>query len=179
MVGNELRISAFLAMGGAFLAVLVGLAAFGSPSAAPMSGWAPGLALGLASSASSFAMVLLAFGMRAVRGRTPVIALGMLGGVVGLASGGAQLFGGDADLLVRVSIMCSAGAAAAYGLSYAKPRPELAQYSLIAFVSTIAAILTGSILNQFQVQWAGLATLLAAAGWGALGKFCYSSANSE
>jgi hypothetical protein len=119
----------------------------------------------LGTAALSAALVLLAFDLFGVRGRLPVVAVGMIGLVTGVAGAGYDLIGGTTGPFLRISAACAVIAAAAYGLSHPKPRPPMAQAALVAFAVSAVAVGLSAIVSQYAPDLTGLLPVLAAAAW--------------
>ncbi len=163
-VGQALRQAGLLAMlAGALLALRAGVAVVG---------YQVPLALAAAPLFCCVALVLLTLTMPASRGRSPVIACGMVGGIAGFTGVVGEAVFGDNGPFTAAAYVAGFAGAVLYGLSYRKPRHEVPQAAIWAGMSgALLLILTGP-FDGLGDRLTHLPLLVPAALWFLFGRRC-------
>jgi hypothetical protein len=118
------------------------------------------------------AVVVLTLTMPASRGRSPVIACGMVGAIAGITSGFADAVLGDSGPFTAISYVCAFVAAVLYGLSYRKPRHEVPQAAVWAGMSGAALLILSGPFDGLGDRLTHLPLLVPAVLWFVFGRRC-------
>lgn len=160
--GQALRQAGMLAMLGGFLILLSAVSGF--------IGWRLPLALEAAPFFLCTTLVALTLTMPPSRGRTPVIACGMVGSILGLTSAFGEAVLGTPGRFMTLAYIAAFAGAALYGLSYRKPRHEVPRWAIYAGLSGAAFLILDGLLADAGRPWSILPVIVPAATWLTLGK---------
>lgn len=164
VVGQALRQAGLLAMLGGVLIALRAVVA--------LVGYRVPLAFEAAPLFLSGALALLSLTMPAARGRSPVIALGMIGVITGFTSALGDALFGNSGPFTAISYVCAFAGAVLYGLSYRKPRHPVPQAAIWAGMSgAVLLILTGPFAGLGD-RLTQLPLLVPAVMWFLFGRSC-------